>query len=696
MMLKVTMAYSANTKIAENPQTGETLEQILIVDDDRLVLGALEITLKREGYKVLTASDGKSAEEILKNQIVSLVLCDESMPDINGMEVLKFAQEVQPQAVRIILTGRLDLETALRAINIGRVDEYITKPWEDALLKKAVAKGVEKYRLQNENIRLLKLIQQQHKELSRNHEALMQELKLGSRIHQELLLGKIPASFSGIEIAASTIPSREIDGDFFDFYRPAPHVLDIVIGDVMGKGIPAALVGTAVKTQLMRFAVPYQHVQVWDKSGFWHEDQLKPSEILAHVHEETASQLIHLEFFVSLFYARFFNQQRIMQYVDCGSAKPLHFIKKKLVINELIGKNFPIGMVERDTYYETTVLYSPGDLFLFYSDGVTEAMNPNNELFGVDRLKDIVLRNSELDCIGLMHTIKREVVAFAEKELLVDDVTIIIVKINEESVTYTSPFMIGKFTSSLNELKSVREFINRFCQTLPGDQERFAAQLLLAINEAFCNIVIHTYGKAQGHPILIQGEMSTQGVVIQLSDQGSGYFDPAHVTEPALNGSQDGGFGWYLIRQIADQVTYIRKESDHGWNHLRIYKSFIYEEEQMEVQHQNENNVLVITPEGESIDAKDAPDFKDKVIDLIYTNDADAVVLNLVHLNFVDSSGLGSFLSILRLLHSRGGELKLAGMNKSIRTMFELVSMHKIFEIYETVQEAVNSFEAEE
>lgn len=681
-----------NTKILEIPAQSKVLEPILIVDDDHLVLRALEITLKREGYSVLCASDGTSAEEILKTQKVSLVLCDEAMPDINGMEVLTYAQEAQPEAIRIILTGKLDLDTALRAINIGRVEEFITKPWEDALLKKSVAKALEKYHLRSENIRLLKLIQEQHKILSKNHEDLKKELKLGSVIHQELLLGKLPASISGIEIAASTIPSKEIDGDFFDFYRPSPEVFDIVIGDVMGKGIPAALVGTAVKTQFMRFAIPYQHVKVWDKSGFWHEDQPSPYEILEHVQKEIAKELIQLEFFVTLFYARFLNNQRLLKFVDCGSPKPLHYVRKTVQINELKGPNFPLGTVERDSFQEHTVQFSPGDLFIFYSDGITETKSPQNELFGLERLKEILLRNSELDCDNLMHTIKREVVNFAGKDVFDDDVSLIVVKINEETIPYVSPFVIGRFTSSLNELKMVRDFVHRFCQTLPGDKDRLAAQLLLAINEAFCNIVNHAYGKKSNHSIQIQGEVSSRGVVIQLSDKGDTFFDPAHVIEPTLDGSQDGGFGWFMIRQIADQITYIRKENEQGWNHLRIYKNFIYVEEQMEVRHQNEGSVMVITPEGESLDAKDAPDFKEKVIDLIYTNDSDSVVLNLSHLNFIDSSGLGTFLSILRLLHSRGGELKLSGMNKSIRTMFELVSMHKIFEIYETPEDAVKSF----
>ena len=692
----ITMAHLSETKAEEISAHLKSLGPILIVDDDKLVLKALEITLKREGYTVLLAPDGKSAEEILNHQKIPLIICDEGMPDINGTEVLKYAQEVQPQAIRIMLTGKLDLDTALQAINVGHVDEFITKPWEDVVLKKSISKALEKYKLQTENIRLLKLIQEQHKKLEKNHGELKAELKLGSKIHQELLLGKIPASIPGMQISASTISSKDVDGDFFDFYRPSPQVLDIVIGDVMGKGIPAALVGTAVKTQFMRFAIPYQHVKVWDKEGFWHEDQPNPREILEHVQEEIASELIHLEFFVTLFYARFLNQQRLLTYIDCGAPKPLHFIRNTLTINELKGENFPLGMVERDAYRDTTVKFSPGDIFLFYSDGITEAMNPQRELFGLDRLKNILMQNSELDCESLMHTVRREVTFFTEKEDLDDDVSIIVVKINEESFPYVSPYMIGRFTSSLNELKVVRDFIYRFCQTAPGDQKRFTQQLLLAINEAFCNIVNHAYRRAEGRVILIQGEHSSKGATIQLSDSGDTFFDPAHIPEPCLDGSKDGGFGWFMIRQIADQITYIRKESEQGWNHLRIYKNFIYEEEHMEIQHESKGEIIVITPEGDSLDAKDAPDFKEKVIDLIYSNNAEAVVLNLSHLNFIDSSGLGSFLSILRLLHSRGGELKLAGMNKSIRTMFELVSMHKIFKIYDTPEEAVKAFTNED
>ncbi len=112
----------------------------------------------------------------------------------------------------------------------------------------------------------------------------------------------------------------------------------------------------------------------------------------------------------------------------------------------------------------------------------------------------------------------------------------------------------------------------------------------------------------------------------------------------------------------------------------------------MDLKTAQSNHILIITPEGEHLDAKEAPQFKESVIKLITKEDINQVVLDLQHLQFIDSSGLGSFLSILRALNTQGGDLKLARMNKPIRTMFDLVCMHKIFEIFNSTEDAMRSF----
>lgn len=113
----------------------------------------------------------------------------------------------------------------------------------------------------------------------------------------------------------------------------------------------------------------------------------------------------------------------------------------------------------------------------------------------------------------------------------------------------------------------------------------------------------------------------------------------------------------------------------------------------MEIEHSMKNNILIINLEGDRLDAKDASKCKQDVLNLINKIERYQVVFNLNKLNFIDSSGLGVLLSILRFLNTHGGELKLSSITKPVLTSLELVSLHKIFEIFNNPDEAANSFD---
>jgi len=171
---------------------------------------------------------------------------------------------------------------------------------------------------------------------------------------------------------------------------------------------------------------------------------------------------------------------------------------------------------------------------------------------------------------------------------------------------------------------------------------------------------------------------------------------PSEVPEPLPLGNEENrGFGIYIIREVVDQLAYTKKLGKKGWNHLRIFKKYCLGDEIMQLSHTLANDVLIITPNLSSLDAKFASEFKEKIIQLITENEALHVVLDLNQVQFIDSSGLGSFLSVLRLLHAQGGELKLARIHRPIRTMFELVAMNKIFDIHESTEEAIEAFNKE-
>lgn len=114
----------------------------------------------------------------------------------------------------------------------------------------------------------------------------------------------------------------------------------------------------------------------------------------------------------------------------------------------------------------------------------------------------------------------------------------------------------------------------------------------------------------------------------------------------------------------------------------------------MEIDHKIEDDIMVITPKVSALDAKDVPEFKEMMLEIIQNENPSGLkkfILNLEEVDFVDSSGLGSFLSVLRHLRDHGGSLRIANMKKSVRTIFELVSMHKVFEIHDTLEAAKQS-----
>ena len=664
------------------------LEPILIVDDDKLVLASLKATLEREGYLIFTANSGQEALEILNDQPIDIILCDQRMPDMQGIEVLKEAKEIRPEAIRILLTANTDQETAVRAINIGQVSHFLSKPWDENVLIQTIRMCTERFLLEKEMKAMQELILESHKELAQTHKGLKQQLELGAKIHETLLLGHVPSDIPGVDVQAVSIPSDEIDGDFFEFYRPLSHLCDVVVGDVMGKGIPAALVGTAVKTQLVRFAVPAHHAIKFDRETFWHEDVLSTKQIVTRVHEAIATELIKLEYFVSLIYGRFDLKKRTLTYINAGFTHPLHYHAGTQKASYLPGSHFPLGFVSEQQFQAHEVNFEEGDIFLFCSDGVTETKSKEGEIYGIERLKDLFEKVAEKD--ERIDLIRKEVNQYQGEFQIADDLTLIAIKIKN-----FLPIQLGergktKFSADYSQLQAVREYVEKICHDAPGDSERLSQDLKLAINEIFCNIIKHGYKTNPSGLIIIQAEHDLKGIKVEISDCGI-TFDPLMLSEPSFYGDKEDGYGWYIVRQVMDEVMYLPKRQEKGWNHLRLYKAYYTEEDAMDFAHSQIDNVLIITPKGENLDAKEAPDFKEKVLRLIDETHVQHVIFDMHQLQFIDSSGLGCFLSVLRKLNASKGDLKLCSMTKPVRSMFELVSMHKIFEIFPTPQDALKS-----
>lgn len=134
---------------------------LLIVDDESSVLNAIKRLFVDDPYDIYTAGNGEEGLNILKAHKVHVVISDEKMPVMPGSEFLSIVKKEFPDIVRIMLTGHANMASAMKAINEGEIYRFFTKPWDDVNLKFAVRSAVERYDLEEENKRLLKIIKQQ-------------------------------------------------------------------------------------------------------------------------------------------------------------------------------------------------------------------------------------------------------------------------------------------------------------------------------------------------------------------------------------------------------------------------------------------------------------------------------------------------------------------------------------------------------
>ncbi|MGM0787929.1 MAG: response regulator, partial [Thermodesulfobacteriota bacterium] len=201
---------------------------VLVADDDAGTRLLLRQKLEKSGYQVICAKTGKEAIERLSDKVASAVL-DLKMPDGDGLFCLRYIRSHFPDMAPLMLTASENIANAVEAMKQGALD-YVTKPFNPgqvaALVDKSVAACRQSRRLKTAEKKL---------EQARRH-----EIFVASQIQQTLLLGKPPCDLPELDISHLTIASQKIDGDFYDFIRLGPRTLDVVVADIMGKGIMAA------------------------------------------------------------------------------------------------------------------------------------------------------------------------------------------------------------------------------------------------------------------------------------------------------------------------------------------------------------------------------------------------------------------------------------------------------------------------
>jgi phosphoserine phosphatase RsbU/P len=239
-------------------------------------------------------------------------------------------------------------------------------------------------------------------------------------IARDLQMSMLPAScpeIRGFEIAASSMPAREVGGDFYDFIEMGEDKAGLVVGDVTGKSVSGALVMSSSRSVFRMLS----------------EEKLTVGDIMVRANRRI-KQDIKVGMFVALLYAVLDGRDGSVSLCSAGQTQPIHFSAQtgEAVLVETKGDNFPLGILEEADYMETSLQLAPGDMVVFYTDGIVEAMNDKNEMFGFDRLKDLVKAAGPMSADSLLKEILDRVNSFVAGVPQHDDLTVIVVSVKQE------------------------------------------------------------------------------------------------------------------------------------------------------------------------------------------------------------------------------------------------------------------------
>jgi len=253
-------------------------------------------------------------------------------------------------------------------------------------------------------------------EVRRTQARLEKEVRFAQRVQQALLPVELPKRLKGVDVGMRFEPARELGGDFYDFLALEPHTLTVAVGDVSGKGVPAALY-SAFAGELVRsrtFRRRYTKV----RTG--------PADILASMNAILHERQLE-EYYCTLCYAQFDFKQRIVTMANSGLPYPIHSSRAGTGQVQLPG--VPLGSFPGITYDELTIPLQTGDVFVFCSDGIFEAMTREGDEFGAERLIAVVERTRTQPAKSIVDAIFAAVYEFCGDADPNDDRTAVVLRV---------------------------------------------------------------------------------------------------------------------------------------------------------------------------------------------------------------------------------------------------------------------------
>jgi len=375
---------------------------ILVVDDTPLNISVITGALK-DTYRTKVATSGAKALAIaMADEKPDLILLDVMMPEMDGYEVCRRlkADPMTREIPVIFLTAQTEAEDETRGFQVGAVD-YVHKPFSPAVVKARVHTHI--------------VLRETREKLAQQLLAIQKELETARQIQQSILPETVP-QIDGLDIAARYVPMAAVAGDFYDFIVVDNKHVGILVADVSGHGMPAALIASMLKIALAAQSA--------------HADD--PAQVLHGLNQALCGKFQH--HFVTAAYVFVDMKERTLTYAGAGHPPLLMWSGGSPGVRDVTENGLFLGKFDFATYSSVELPLSAGDHGLLYTDGISEANNPEGVEFGSERFRQFLADEKSGSANQLLDGLLKELACWSargEGEDLDDDITMVAIHVTD-------------------------------------------------------------------------------------------------------------------------------------------------------------------------------------------------------------------------------------------------------------------------
>ena len=392
--------------------------QILVVDDTQLTQIMLKRTLDKLGYDVYCVSNIQAALDYLAIEPVKFVITDWVMPGGNGLELCQKIRNKGDDFYTyiILMTSHVNTQAMVDGMDAG-ADDFVSKPIQVDELHARIRAG-------ERVLQLEKTLQERNKKLIDAQNTIQQDLNLASEM-QRGVLPECPSSINDVHIDGLFFPSAYVSGDIFNFFRLDNNHIGFYSIDVAGHGIAAAMMSFT----LSRVMTPdvNQGSPLIEKTADAPYYNIIPSEIVVDALNRQFQTDVSNTLYFTMVYGVMNTDTLQIDLCQAGHPPPIYLPKEGSAV--FIGDGgFPVGIIDIAEFEAININFGKQDRLYIYSDGISECMDANQEMFGSDRLLAFFEETRDLSTADVTKQLEQRIRSWQNADEFEDDVSLLVIE----------------------------------------------------------------------------------------------------------------------------------------------------------------------------------------------------------------------------------------------------------------------------